>query len=60
MREVDILKRLSHPNIIAVLDVIDTERMMFIVLELARGGELFEQIAKRGPHAGALCCCLAL
>ena len=49
-REVDILKRLSHPNIIQILDVVDTERMLFIVLELASGGELFEQIAKRTRH----------
>lgn len=28
MREVDILKSLSHPNIIRVLDVLDTERML--------------------------------
>jgi serine/threonine-protein kinase Chk2 len=49
-REVEILKRLSHPNIIQILDVVDTERMLFIVLELASGGELFEQIAKRTRH----------
>jgi serine/threonine protein kinase len=49
-REVDILKRLSHPNIIQILDVVDTERMLFIVLELASGGELFEQIVKRTHH----------
>lgn len=50
-REVDILKRLSHPNIIKILDVIDSERYLFIVLELARGGELFDRIAKKTRHS---------
>ncbi len=49
-REVDILKSLSHPNIIQILDVVDSERILFIVLELASGGELFDQIAKRERH----------
>lgn len=46
-REVEILKKLSHPNIIQILDVVDTERMLFIILELAQGGELFEQVRGR-------------
>ena len=50
VREVEILKQLSHPNIIHIVDVVDTSRMLFIVLELATGGELFEQIATKKRH----------
>lgn len=50
-REVDILKGMEHPNIIQVFDVVDTDRTLYIVLELAKGGELFNQIAERGRHS---------
>jgi len=44
MNEVRILQSVSHPNIINLEDVIDTKDFLFIILELAEGGELFDKI----------------
>ena len=43
-REVQILKGLSHPNIVRLHEMSETERHIGIVLEYASGGELFEYI----------------
>lgn len=43
--EVDILKKLDHPNIIKLYEVIDTEFELVLVMEYAEGGELFDHLA---------------
>lgn len=47
-REIEILKKIRHPNIIGYIDCIDTAGRLYIVLEFADGGELFDHIVKRG------------
>ncbi|ORY49536.1 Pkinase-domain-containing protein [Rhizoclosmatium globosum] len=49
MREISTLKLVKHhPFIITLIEVIETEAYIAIVMELAKGGELFEHIlAKR-------------
>ncbi|KAK3727806.1 hypothetical protein QZH41_008227, partial [Actinostola sp. cb2023] len=44
--EVDILKSLSHPTIICIVDVFETPDSLYIVLELVEGGELFDRVKK--------------
>ncbi|CAG5133375.1 unnamed protein product [Candidula unifasciata] len=44
MGEVNILKALKHPCIIRIEDVVDTPEMLYIVLELVEGGELFDKV----------------
>ncbi|KAL2259079.1 hypothetical protein VTK26DRAFT_7372 [Humicola hyalothermophila] len=44
MREVSILKQLSHPNIVKLHKMEESERHYGIVLEYASGGELFDYI----------------
>lgn len=44
MEEVNILKKLDHPNIIKVFEVYQDERYLNIVTELCTGGELFDRI----------------
>ncbi|KAJ3386321.1 hypothetical protein HDU84_001615 [Entophlyctis sp. JEL0112] len=45
MREISTLKKVkSHPYIISLIDVIETDSSIAIVMDLARGGELFELI----------------
>ena len=44
MDEVRILQRLNHPHIIAIHDVFETERQLYLVLELVTGGDLFDKI----------------
>eukprot|EP00092_Neocalanus_flemingeri_P094274 GFUD01119867.1.p1 GENE.GFUD01119867.1~~GFUD01119867.1.p1 ORF type:complete len:515 (-),score=128.52 GFUD01119867.1:119-1663(-) len=47
LNEVRILQSVSHPCVINLEDVIDTPDYLFIVLELAEGGELFDKIIER-------------
>jgi len=47
LNEVKILQSVSHPCVINLEDVIDTQDFLFIVLELAEGGELFDKIIER-------------
>jgi serine/threonine protein kinase len=46
-REIKILKEISHPNIIKVLEVSDRINSCHIVMEYAEGGELFHYITSR-------------
>lgn len=43
-REINALKRLSHPNIIKLEEVLQNDKYIGIVLEYASGGELFDYI----------------
>ncbi|KAG5519389.1 hypothetical protein PMAC_002016 [Pneumocystis sp. 'macacae'] len=43
-REIYILQRVCHPNIVRLFDVIETSRYVGIILEYASGGELFDFI----------------
>ena len=51
-REVAILQKVgSHPNIVALRDVFETEDYWYLVMELVTGGELFERLVKKGPYS---------
>eukprot|EP00639_Heterosigma_akashiwo_P004409 CAMPEP_0194569732 /NCGR_PEP_ID=MMETSP0292-20121207/7327_1 /TAXON_ID=39354 /ORGANISM="Heterosigma akashiwo, Strain CCMP2393" /LENGTH=342 /DNA_ID=CAMNT_0039420035 /DNA_START=199 /DNA_END=1224 /DNA_ORIENTATION=+ len=47
-REINCQKRLSHPHVVRMYEVIDTPTHIFVVLEYCRGGELFDYIVSRG------------
>ncbi|KAF2902983.1 hypothetical protein ILUMI_03210 [Ignelater luminosus] len=42
--EVRILRKLSHPNIMSLIDEQDTKAMLYLVCELVKGGDLFDAI----------------
>ena len=44
MDEVRILQKLNHPHIIAIHDVFDTDKHLYLVLELVTGGDLFDKV----------------
>eukprot|EP00009_Paramoeba_aestuarina_P006555 CAMPEP_0201508824 /NCGR_PEP_ID=MMETSP0161_2-20130828/2054_1 /ASSEMBLY_ACC=CAM_ASM_000251 /TAXON_ID=180227 /ORGANISM="Neoparamoeba aestuarina, Strain SoJaBio B1-5/56/2" /LENGTH=643 /DNA_ID=CAMNT_0047903595 /DNA_START=39 /DNA_END=1970 /DNA_ORIENTATION=- len=46
--ETSILKKVRHPNIIALKAVCETDRELLLVMELAKGGELFDHIVAQG------------
>ncbi|KAI9100479.1 calmodulin dependent protein kinase [Phlyctochytrium arcticum] len=48
--EVDVLKRISHPNVISLCDIHETDKQVIIVTELATGGELFDRILTKGSY----------
>lgn len=43
-REISILRGLSHPNIVRLHEMVETDRYIGIILEYASGGELFDYI----------------
>jgi protein-serine/threonine kinase len=45
-REISILRELSHPNIVRLHEMVETDRHIGIILEYASGGELFDYILK--------------
>ncbi|KAI3682810.1 hypothetical protein L1987_83091 [Smallanthus sonchifolius] len=45
-REISIMRRLRHPNIVRLLEVLANKKKIFFVLEFAKGGELFAKVAK--------------
>lgn len=47
-REISILARLSHPNIIQLIRVLRLPDQLALVMEYARGGELFEYVQSKG------------
>ncbi|KAH9599970.1 Protein kinase domain [Trypanosoma melophagium] len=44
-REIAVMKMLHQPNVIQLREVMQTTNHIYLVLELVRGGELFERIA---------------
>ena len=46
--EVDILSKLSHPNIMTIYEFYDDAINFYIVSELCVGGELFDKISEKG------------
>lgn len=47
MREIHILKLVRHPNIVHLYEIIETSRQLFLIMEYAPGGELFDYIVKK-------------
>ncbi|KAM9848821.1 calcium/calmodulin-dependent protein kinase type IV-like [Aulostomus maculatus] len=49
--EIGVLLRLSHPNIIQLKEIFETDTDITLVLELVTGGELFDRIVERGYYS---------
>lgn len=48
-REIIIMKLLNHPNVLRLYDVWETNNDLYMVLEYAEKGELFNLLVERGP-----------
>lgn len=47
-REISIMRLVKHPNILQLYEVMASKSKIYFVLEYAKGGELFNKIAKGG------------
>uniref|UniRef100_A0A1A8QTP5 MAP/microtubule affinity-regulating kinase 3 n=2 Tax=Nothobranchius TaxID=28779 RepID=A0A1A8QTP5_9TELE len=47
-REVRIMKMLNHPNIVKLFEVLETEKTLYLVMEYASGGEVFDYLVAHG------------
>ena len=53
VREVKIMLKLDHPNIIKLREVFEDEMEIHLVMDLCTGGELFDRITEKGRFSEA-------
>jgi len=53
MKEIEILSKLHHPNIIQFLDLVDTDDRLYMFMECAKGGSTLKQYIAREPLSEA-------
>jgi calcium/calmodulin-dependent protein kinase I len=46
--EISVLSKVRHPNCVSLLELFETEDAVYLVTDLAEGGELFDQLLKKG------------
>jgi serine/threonine protein kinase len=49
LREAEVLRRLRHPNVVRLLDVIDEGDEIVLVMPFLRGGNMAERVGQHGP-----------
>jgi len=49
--EVEILKKVKHPNVVCLKDMFETSEKLCLVMELVTGGELFDKIVEKGQYS---------
>jgi len=49
-REIEIMTKIRHDNILFCKDVVETEQYIYLVLELVKGGELYDKIVEEGEY----------
>uniref|UniRef100_A0A7S3CVH6 Mitogen-activated protein kinase n=1 Tax=Palpitomonas bilix TaxID=652834 RepID=A0A7S3CVH6_9EUKA len=50
-REVDVLRKIDHPNIVGLHEIYDEPKRLYMVMDYAAGGELFERIVARTKYS---------
>jgi len=45
-REISIMRMVRHPNVVGIREVLASRSRVFVVMEYARGGELFAKVAR--------------
>jgi len=48
--EIDVLRALSHPNVIQLYEVYESGKYIHLLLPYLEGGELFERIKAKGLY----------
>jgi len=49
--EIEMMKRLDHPNILKLCEIFQDEKWYFLVTELCTGGDLHDEIVRRGKFS---------
>ena len=49
--EINVLKDLDHPNILKMYEFFEDEKRYYIVTDICKGGELFDEIVARGKFS---------
>ncbi|GIX81921.1 hypothetical protein CDAR_558971 [Caerostris darwini] len=47
-REIAIMKLIEHPHVLALYDVYENKKYLYLILEHVSGGELFDYLVKKG------------
>jgi len=50
-REIEIMKKVNHPNVLKLYEVFETDEVISLVMELVTGGELFYKIVEKGNYS---------
>jgi len=50
-REIDIMKQVSHKNVLSLHEIFETENEISMIIELVTGGELFFKIVEQGSYS---------
>lgn len=50
-REIDIMKKVKHANVLQLKEVFETDDVIALVMELVTGGELFYKIVEQGNYS---------
>jgi len=50
-REIDIMRRVEHKNILKLHEIYESEEKVYIVMELVNGSELFDRIVDKGYYS---------
>jgi len=49
--EINVLRKIKHPNIVELLEFYDNQSHIYLVMELVTGGELFDRIVEKGSYS---------
>jgi calcium/calmodulin-dependent protein kinase I len=49
--EIEILHSLDHPNVVSLFEIFDEGDILYIVMELMQGGELFDRIVEKENYS---------
>ncbi|KAG0023463.1 hypothetical protein BGZ82_010739 [Podila clonocystis] len=48
--EISVLSKVRHPNCVSLLELFETKDAVYLVTDLAAGGELFDQLLQKGSY----------
>uniref|UniRef100_A0A8C5FI95 non-specific serine/threonine protein kinase n=1 Tax=Gadus morhua TaxID=8049 RepID=A0A8C5FI95_GADMO len=56
--ELSILRRIKHPNIVLLIEEMDTPNELYLVMELVKGGDLFDAVSSSSKYTERDAACM--